>query len=478
MLARADSLAQDNKLSDAACLLERYLQLHPNDTDVLRALARTYMALNRPEEAAEIFAGAQGGLLSRRTKPGKFGVAMNGTVQADEALDHTERDLDYLDEQARSLQQRRQRFELPSEECPASQKRVSPSSSQHRPGQIDQEKPKELPEANAVDASSDLGDPTATDADPFGAPSLSGEDVVDLSDLENLSDAGTLLDDLDESTSDDEVAGILDEPAIDADVSNERVPETSAADHDWDVFDAYLHEIDEEPIDDEPEVEIQTEGRISRKDRAMQEAIKLGTRYGWDESGISLLAEVFDKYWWSKAKHSMEREIEAGLLPDELKLALVARDIWREYGEFSINLDGHDYAALSWPLALRIVRSFRSYPDSAEIEQFLYEAYMEWSTRCSLTRVYRSYFDYLVNRLHFQTEMYFASPSVTLDDGYDDQGDEYFSGMYSSFNTEEHQSLVEYGLIPDIWVSRFAVRNNEEYTQQQEIINVDADHDE
>jgi hypothetical protein len=133
--------------------------------------------------------------------------------------------------------------------------------------------------------------------------------------------------------------------------------------------------IDEDPylVDDLPEYDefptrddhknVDTEGKLSRRERAHQIAMDLGFRYRWCErNDIELLADVFETYWWSAAKRSMERELDAGLLPEELRLALEVRRVWENYVEFGENFKGYSYPILGWPLALEIVRSFNGYP--------------------------------------------------------------------------------------------------------------------
>jgi len=72
-------------------------------------------------------------------------------------------------------------------------------------------------------------------------------------------------------------------------------------------------------------VEVRTGGGLGRWERARQVALDIARPHGWDRAGIELLAEVFDAQWWSAAKRSMERELAAGMTPEELRLALAAR---------------------------------------------------------------------------------------------------------------------------------------------------------
>ena len=176
-------------------------------------------------------------------------------------------------------------------------------------------------------------------------------------------------------------------------------------------FDA--EDFDEAP-DPEWSREVRTDGRVSRELRALQEATILAQEYAWDERGTKLLAEVFERYFWSSAKTSMRRELEGGMTPEELEVALRLRDFWRGRTEFSIDLgyrrSGTGYGAdtsraiynvLSWPAALRLIRMANSIPDQAEIEVFLDELYREWYSSSILRRRYASFRVYLYRWLDY-----------------------------------------------------------------------------
>ena len=176
----------------------------------------------------------------------------------------------------------------------------------------------------------------------------------------------------------------------------------------WQEFSFDADEFDEAPDRTEWSREVRTDGRVSRKLRALQEATTLAQEYAWDERGTELLAEVFERYFWSSAKASMRRELERGMTPEELEVALGLRDFWRGRTEFSIDLMyrrsdaavGADtsraiYHTLSWPAALRLIRMVNSIPDQAEIEVFLDELYREWYSSNGLRVRYPSFRVYL-----------------------------------------------------------------------------------
>ena len=177
-------------------------------------------------------------------------------------------------------------------------------------------------------------------------------------------------------------------------------------------FDA--DEFDETPDRTDWSREVRTDGRVSRELRALQEATTLAQEYAWDERGTELLAEVFGRYFWSSAKASMRRELEGGMTPEELEVALGLRDFWRGRTEFSIDLGywrsdtgrGADtsraiYHVLSWPAALRLIRMANSIPDQAEIEVFLDDLYREWYSSNGLRRRFPSFRVYLYRWLEY-----------------------------------------------------------------------------
>ena len=175
----------------------------------------------------------------------------------------------------------------------------------------------------------------------------------------------------------------------------------------WDEFAFDADEFEEIP-ERADWLEVRTDGRISREGRALQKATELAEMYGWDERGRELLAIVFNKYFWNSAKGAMKRELEKGMTPDELELALGLRDFWKERTEFSIDFSYRrrdawsasdtsraTYRILSWPAALRLIRLANTIPDQVEIEALLDELYMEWYSSSSLQRRYPSFRVYL-----------------------------------------------------------------------------------
>ena len=161
-------------------------------------------------------------------------------------------------------------------------------------------------------------------------------------------------------------------------------------------------EYDDAPTRDEV-AGVRTESRLTREERALQQAIPLGMDYGWHYDDIQLLAEVFRLHWWTSAKKSMVRELEAGMTPEELKLALITRQVWRERQEFHENLGfgrfAYPHQVLPWPTALAVAREYEFEPDPDEVDATLQDLYDQWRWSTSLTERFRSFYDFV--RLQF-----------------------------------------------------------------------------
>jgi len=161
-----------------------------------------------------------------------------------------------------------------------------------------------------------------------------------------------------------------------------------------DEFEAQAHQFQED--------DIQTDGKLSREQRAMQVAIEVGQRFEWDQDGIELLADVFIRYGWSATRKSIETAFEDDLSPEELLLAMEVRELWQESGVFanaciaiSSTRPWAAYNVLSWPMALALVRLFAGVPDLDEIELYLNRRLDLWRENASLFRRFPVFSGYL-----------------------------------------------------------------------------------
>lgn len=168
--------------------------------------------------------------------------------------------------------------------------------------------------------------------------------------------------------------------------------------------------------------------RLTRAERALQVALKLGEEFDWDKEGIRLLATIFDQYWWSSAQTAMRREMAAGMTPQELELAEEVRKIWYqrpEFGSVATWREGIVYRNLqiSWPSALTLIRSFSGFPDPEEIEVILSNCYTRWQYTYDLQKYYPDFLSYVLARINDKDSLPEQSGWIILDDYHTDDDD-------------------------------------------------------
>jgi hypothetical protein len=174
----------------------------------------------------------------------------------------------------------------------------------------------------------------------------------------------------------------------------------------WDDLDEFDELDDQDPIN----ISILTEGKLNRSERARQKATEIIKTYEWGKENLPLLQEVFMENGWAAARVSIEREINKGLLPEELHLALFIRQLWTDNQQYWIsfihvtsNQDGQQtraaYKNMSWPESLRIIRSFNNIPSEEEIQFFLDQIYDDWYCSAKLQRQYKTFIRYLKYRI-------------------------------------------------------------------------------
>lgn len=101
---------------------------------------------------------------------------------------------------------------------------------------------------------------------------------------------------------------------------------------------------------------------------------------------------------------AMRRAIESGMTQKELILAEELRQMWYERPEFwsALNKFGeicHLYSLISWPTALKIIRSFNSYPQIEEVEALLNQCLERWINSISLQHSFRGFYMYALYRV-------------------------------------------------------------------------------
>lgn len=153
----------------------------------------------------------------------------------------------------------------------------------------------------------------------------------------------------------------------------------------------------EDEISQYSEIEIKTDGKITRPDRAFQVALNIGEDFDLERDEIEFLTEVFIESGWSATKTSILQALYDDATIEELRLAYDLKLFWQEHPEFTSGYS-MQYDILSWPTALLIVRSFGSYPDLAEIETLLFRIYEYWEENSRLHRIYRVFGQYVYYR--------------------------------------------------------------------------------
>lgn len=210
------------------------------------------------------------------------------------------------------------------------------------------------------------------------------EDDLGLEKSENTDDVDYLIESLGQNQEDD----ALDELA-------------------WDDYDD-LDEFDE-LAQRESFAEPQREGTITRETRARQAATELLLKSDWPPSTLELLTQVFVENGWSAARVALEREIDKGLLPDELVLAQDIRNLWSENERFWTTyhrikrnapamMAEAIYRHMSWAEALRIMRCFPAIPSIEEIFELIEETYEWWYAERRLRRSFPAFIKFLKYR--------------------------------------------------------------------------------
>lgn len=184
---------------------------------------------------------------------------------------------------------------------------------------------------------------------------------------------------------------------------------------DWQDFDDDLVDIEETGVREDLWPEVETDGRIERSRQALLKAIDLGGEYGWDAEGIQILAGVFERYGWGATRVALERQLQLGLRPFELRQAFVVREIWESYPEFGTASMRYYSSYLSWPVALMIVRSYECLPEREELEVFLSEAFTRWKWHSHSSHYYSGFLSYLIAAVKHAANFNLIYPEAVFD---------------------------------------------------------------
>lgn len=199
--------------------------------------------------------------------------------------------------------------------------------------------------------------------------------------------------------------------------------------------------------------------RLTRAERSIQIAIKIGEEFDWDKAGIQLLASIFERYWWSSTQAAMKRAIESGMTPKELALAEELRQIWYEHPEYWSTLNNFGeiqtrYSSISWPTALKLIRSFNGYPQIEEVEALLNECLDRWINSSSLQHSFRSFYMYALYRIGAYDDLAEQDGWVIFDHYPTDEEDNEFVD-----NLEHAKKIHRLGVYVDPQAERYSTRS-------------------
>lgn len=206
---------------------------------------------------------------------------------------------------------------------------------------------------------------------------------------------------------------LADSEFIDDESEDDEQSDSNVAD--WQDFDDDLVNFEETAVRDDPWPEVETDGRIEWSRQALLQAIDLGGKYRWDAEGIQILAQVFERYGWGATRVALERQLQLGLRPFELRQAFVIREIWESYPEFSTASMRYYSPYLSWPVALMIVRSYECLPEREELEVFMSEAFTRWKWHSHSSHYYSGFLSYLISAVKHAASFNLIYPEAVFD---------------------------------------------------------------
>lgn len=201
-----------------------------------------------------------------------------------------------------------------------------------------------------------------------------------------------------------------------------------------------------------PEPEDWLTGTIIREERALQKAAELVGKANWPLSTLPLIQQIFVMSGWGQTRLALEREIEKGLIPEELILAAHIKVIWSENDIYWISFDkaGNSrlsYYVLSWPTALLIVRSFESMPQIEEVEVFLESLFASWYGNTILRRAFKAFARYLWFRFANLESCLPANQPFDFCDLHELPAEEYSDlGLCDALEFEKTEILRAYGV--------------------------------
>lgn len=442
ILAESQVLLRQGRDVAASNLLEELLEVYPDSARGLRALAQIRMMQKRPQDAVPLLKRA----LEIITSPASATAQIYNESFGNE-------DAEYL-EQEHTRQTSRREYDLFAESAIQHKETASPSpppavagfsaltdldlnggesanSFSKQMDRLPQVEPNPTDTTNSAFDTQNLGTAIEEQASPAdevetynhsgleGSVKLHDEVTIDATPELTVDDLLADEDNFVEQAISQEIESIHDaefELEINVDIDADNIPVVvEDEDDEWEtlvVVDGLEEDsiwegaTDQAAIDPPPTQRDFSEipDRLTRAERALQIAMEVGDEFDWDRKGIKLLAIIFDRYWWSASKEAIRREIAAGMTPQELMLAEEVRQIWYQHPEFwsasgAFGEIAQRYTLISWPTALSLIRSFKGYPQSEEVESLLSSCFERWQDSVGLQRRFQGFYTYALYRV-------------------------------------------------------------------------------
>jgi len=288
---------------------------------------------------------------------------------------------------------------------------------------------------------------TNSDSEAFDiAPDSESDEFDELVDFDNDEEFNGI------SANDEELEEVWDDSENIDELDDLDELEVSALDDDLDYVDSTAV----------TELQLPSDGRLSREQRALQVATEVISGTDWDYKHVTLLQEIFSIRGWAATRVVIKKLIEEGATPDEIALAREIRTLWKETPKYWITfhkltpravdtVTDDAYKQMSWSESMRLIRCFPNTPDIEEIYHFIEETYDLWYQTSNLRRDFKAFFKFLKYRngsmkitLPGDYPFCFTEPEES---GYDD---EYDFLHYS--HSEQYRELELMGLSPERFV--------------------------
>jgi tetratricopeptide (TPR) repeat protein len=334
VLGECNRLVAQGLLEAASAILEEFLANNEEHPLVLRGIARIYMLQRKPQDAVELLKRALT-LMGNKNELGNSHIIPLVPVEIPcqpKSVHLSDVDLTIIADTESEIRAKREYFCDDVFEGYIANI-IKPAQTLQNAHIADRANPEERPLLK-LDGAIVKTLPTSIIEHKISSDVPDASCVNHGANLEVEQDFSTLeaLPSIDELDIDDDIA---DNDWIEEFVLEETsTPVEHHYEYAWEEFEPIGVDFDED-VSAADFLNVRSESKLSRFERARQIALQLGSEYEWDELGIRLLTKIFFRYWWGATQRSLRRELAAGLTPIELDLAEQTREVWYQYPEFS-----------------------------------------------------------------------------------------------------------------------------------------------